>query len=88
MAIFALDQFPDVCRMCVLPKPVGEMIPLESITLEVLKLGNDGPIVRLFGAERDALVRLIRERTLCSKEEVLLQDFLEQFGTQESASFR
>ncbi|XP_039429110.1 zinc finger protein 426-like [Culex pipiens pallens] len=138
MAIFALDQFPDVCRMCVQPKPVGEMIPLESITLEgvgsqtllqllnrltfeaskdisdhlpraicsgcfstfefvcqyqakatmtgkllvalaSLKLGNEGPIVRLFGAERDALVRLIRELNLCSKEEVLLQDFLEQF---------
>uniref|UniRef100_A0A1Q3G1A8 Putative c2h2-type zn-finger protein n=1 Tax=Culex tarsalis TaxID=7177 RepID=A0A1Q3G1A8_CULTA len=137
MAIFALDRFPDVCRMCVQPKPTEEMIPLERSTLEGgsqsllqllnrltfeapkdisdnlpkgicsgcfsmfefvcqyqvkatmigkflislanLKIGNEVPIVQLFGTEQETLVRLIRELNLCSKEEVLLQDLLEQF---------
>lgn len=34
MVIVQLDHFPNVCRLCIQPKPPDQLIPIESSTLE------------------------------------------------------
>ncbi|XP_062544154.1 PR domain zinc finger protein 5-like [Armigeres subalbatus] len=34
MVIFQLDQFPDVCRLCIQPKPIEQMIPIECSSMD------------------------------------------------------
>lgn len=34
MAILNLDHFPNVCRLCILPKPDEQLIPIECSYLE------------------------------------------------------
>ncbi|XP_058835292.1 zinc finger protein 600-like [Topomyia yanbarensis] len=137
MAIFNLNQFPDVCRLCVQSKPRDEMIFIETTTLENsncnllvllneltfevsknvsgllpnvicpacfavfefvsqyqqkmklltkflvalahLKSGNESVIVELFTTDSTAITGLIKELSLCNKDEVRVEDLLAEF---------